>query len=173
MTYLLDNNVVQYFIHGGRGADLATAARRVPIAVAREVYQEACTGRLAAAGRAALPLEAVKVLDIIIDSPVDVTLAALAPLGAARGHGERESIAFALHDPSLVFVANDRNAMWMALNELHAPGQQMIGVPVFLRRLHEEGALPPPCIDQVMRHWQGRPPTWWADWRASIEPAVP
>jgi len=169
VTYLLDNNIVQYFVHGGRGHELGVAAGKVCLAVAREVYREACAGSHGAAGRAALPVDSVKILDIVVDSPEDTTLNALAPLGAARGQGERESIALALHNPSLVFVANDRNALWIALHELHAPGERLIGVPVFLRRLHEVGALSPACIDEVMRRWRGRRPTWWADWRADLQ----
>jgi hypothetical protein len=172
VTYLLDNNVVQYFLHGGCGPDLATASRHVQIAVAREVHHEACVGHHAAAGREALSGDSVKILDIVIGSPEDQSLNALAPPTTARGHDERESIALALHDPSLVFVANDKNAMWLALQELHAPGERIIGVPVFLRRLHEANALSPTTIDQVMWHWKGRRPTWWADWRSGIEPAA-
>jgi hypothetical protein len=112
----------------------------------------------------------IAALDIEVASPVDATLQALRPLASSRGKGERESIALAAHDPGLVFVANDRNAMWLALQELHAPGERMIGVPVFLRRLRDGGALEPGAIDAVMHHWSGRRPTWWADWRASTEP---
>jgi hypothetical protein len=69
---------------------------------------------------------------------------------------------------SLVFVANDKNAMWLALAELHLPGERMIGVPVFLRRLYEQAELPVEAIDAVMDLRMGRRPTWWARWRAGL-----
>lgn len=171
MTYLLDNNVLQYFFHAGREQDLIDVTRKTSLAIAREVFEEACRGKHGARARKLLPGEEIIVFDIVVGSPVDQTLQALRPLVSTSGGGERESIALAVHDPGLVFVANDKNAMWMALHELHTGGERMIGVPVFLRRLHATTGLAQAVIDDVMRYWSGRRPTWWPSWRASIEPA--
>ena len=170
MIYLLDNNVLQYFFHARRELALVEAAAVVPMVIAGEVFEEACLGANGARARKVLTGSAIGVRQIEVDSPVDATLEALQPLASVHGDGERESIAIAAHDPELVFVANDRNAMWIALNELHLAGARMIGVPVLLRRLHEAGRLEPAAIDDVLRHWSGRRPTWWPTWRASVEP---
>lgn len=107
-------------------------------------------------------------LAIEVGSEIDATFQALTPPTSERGKGERASIALAAHDPSLVLVANDRNAMWLALAELHHAGERMIGVPVFLRRLHDQAGLVPDAIDAVLGCYPGRRPTWWADWRAGL-----
>jgi len=128
LTYLLDANVISYFLHCRREVDLQPRdPRRL-----RRRFQS-------------LPVS-----------------------NSARGRGERASIALAAHDASRVLVANDRNAMWLALDELHLPGERIIGVPVFLRRLREQAALTVEAIDGVMGMRQGRRPTWWAAWRASL-----
>jgi len=167
--YLLDNNVVSYFLHCRREAELMAAAIRCPIATADDVHAELLRSR-SHGDRFKKWFEAgvIKNLEIVVGSEVDATLQSLPVSNPARGKGERASIALAAHDPSLVFVANDQNAMWLALAELHAPGERMIGVPVFLRRLREQAELSVDAIDDVMDMRQGRRPTWWAPWRASL-----
>lgn len=173
MTYLLDHNVVQYFFHAGRERELMDAAARCPLAVAGEVRAEMMNDpKNGARARKWLAAGPIAVLEIEVGSDVDDTFQALKPLVSAQPKGERASIALATHDASLTFVANDRNAMWMALNELHAPGERLVGQPVFLRRLHDAAAVEPAAIDDVMHHWQGRRPSWWATWRASLERAA-
>ena len=52
------------------------------------------------------------------------------------------------------------------LRELWAPGERLISLPVFLRRLVDDGALGGDAGDDVMRRSNQMLPTWWADWRA-------
>lgn len=170
MTYLLDSNVVSYFLHCRREADLMEAASRCPLAIAEEVAKELKKSRRDG-GRFTTWFGGGNIasLGIQIGSSVDQTFDALASL-TERGKGERASIALAAHDSTLVFVANDKNAMWMALAELHSPGERMIGVPVFLRRLHDEAGLSAVALDAIKAIYPGRYPTWWADWRAGLGP---
>lgn len=169
MTYLLDNNVVSYFLHSRREADLMTAARRCSLAISDEVRKELRRSRRDGERfQAWFAGGPIANLAITVGSEVDATFLALAPPTTERGKGERASIALAAHDLSLVLVANDRNAMWLALAELHSPGERMIGVPVFLRRLREQAGLVPEAIDAVMGCYPGRRPTWWAEWRAKL-----
>jgi hypothetical protein len=173
LTYLLDNNVVSYFLHGRREADLMDAARRCSLAIADEVSKELKrSSRDGGRFKAWFAGGAIASLAIAVGSEVDATYQALTPPTTERGKGERASIALAASDPSLVLVANDRNAMWLALAELHHAGERMIGVPVFLRRLHEQAGLVPDAIDAVVAWYPGRRPTWWADWRAKLESAA-
>jgi hypothetical protein len=51
LTYLLDNNLIQYFLHAGRERDLIAAAEVFPMAAAREVIAEAQRGKHAARRR--------------------------------------------------------------------------------------------------------------------------
>jgi len=169
LTYLLDNNVVSYFLHARREADLMEAARRCSLAIAEEVRKELRRSRRDGDRFTAWFADgAVASLPIAVGSDIDATYQALTPPTTERGKGERASIALAAHDPSLVLVANDRNAMWLALAELHHAGERMIGVPVFLRRLHEQAGLVPDAVDAVTAVYPGRRPTWWADWRARL-----
>lgn len=170
MTYLLDNNVVSYFLHSRREADLMAAARRCSLAIADEVGKELRRSRRDGDRFKAWFIGGnIASLAIAVGSEIDATFEALQPPATERGKGERASIALAAHDASLVLVANDRNAMWLALAELHHRGERMIGVPVFLRRLHAQAGLVPEAIDAVMGCYPGRRPTWWADWRAKLE----
>lgn len=61
----------------------------------------------------------------------------------------------------------DANALWIALRELWTPGERLIGLPVFLRRLVEANGIDRAVADEVMQHAQSvQPlPTWWPDWK--------
>ncbi|MCX5743171.1 MAG: hypothetical protein NT062_11825 [Proteobacteria bacterium] len=161
--------MVSYFLQSHCEADLMSAADRCELAIADEVARE-----LAAAQRDGARFKRwfaggrIAGLAILVGSEVDQTYQDLTPPTTLRGKGERASIALAVHDPSFVLVANDRNAMWLALAELHHPRERMIGVPVFLRRLHVDAGLPTTTLDAVIDTYQGRRPTWWAPWRASL-----
>lgn len=145
------------------------ASKRCPMAVADEVIVE-LNKHPSDGGRFKKAFEggSIASIEIVVGSDVDAIYESLKTSTSDRGKGERASIAIAAHDPSLVFVANDKNAMWLALAELHAPGERMIGVPVFLRRLQEQANLSTDAIDAVMRVWNGRRPSWWAPWRATL-----
>ncbi len=87
-----------------------------------------------------------------------------------RNRGERASIALAASDPSLVLVANDKGALWVALHELWQPGERVVTVPVFLRRLCDVGSLARPAATDLVNLHHLRRPTWWADWVSQPEP---
>lgn len=166
MIYLLDNNIISYFLHARREDDLMEAAKQCSLAIAEEVEKELRRDhRDGARFRAWLAGGAIQSLPILVDSEVDRTYQRLQPPMSGRGKGERASIALAAHDASLVFVANDRNAMWLALAELHHQGERMIGIPVFLRRMHEEAGLAAAAVDAGYR---AKRPTWWAEWRVRL-----
>jgi hypothetical protein len=57
--------------------------------------------------------------------------------------------------------------MWSALRELWAPGERLISLPVFLRRLVDARALEDEAADDVLRRSNQIVPTWWADWRSA------
>jgi hypothetical protein len=61
----------------------------------------------------------------------------------------------------------DKGGMWLALRELWAPGERVISLPVFLRRLVDGHALAGEAADDVMRRSNHLLPTWWADWRSA------
>ena len=174
MTYLLDNNVVQHFLHAKREPQLREAASQVPLAVADAVFKEACVDgkdqERKRRARILLDDGPIGRLSIDVGSSQDITLQALVSrISTTRGDGERASIALAAHDPSLVFVANDHNGLWLALRELHTRGERLVGVPVFLRRLREDAALDLDSIDDVLREYlrpNHTPPTWWSPWRS-------
>jgi hypothetical protein len=169
LTYLLDANVIAYFLASKREDDLKAAATRCSISVADAVYDELTKSpNDGARFRSWFDGSPIRDLPILVDSDVDQTLQKLMPPLTERGRGERASIALAAHDPSLILVTNDRNAMWLAMAELHRPGERMIGVPVFLRRICEQAGCPATAIDAVIGTYPGRVPSWWASWRAAL-----
>lgn len=179
MTFLLDTNVVSYFLQAGREADLAKASKLCPMALVEEVYREleADTRR---GGRPFLRWFSTANIDvhqIKVGSPASMTLAELRALKPPNSNlqppnkdrGERASIALAAFDSSLTFVAHDKVAMWIALRELWVAGERLVGVPVFIRRLFDAGALSVPKIaDEIINQIKPAQPTWWASWRAGL-----
>ncbi|MEO5725560.1 MAG: hypothetical protein ABI134_32495 [Byssovorax sp.] len=107
---------------------------------------------------------------IEVGSDASATLAQLLnPTSPKKNGGERASIALTACDASLTFVTNDKNGMWIALRELWRPGERILGVAVFLRRLFEQAALQDPLVlDDVLSLARSQQPTWWASWRAGL-----
>lgn len=167
-VYLLDNNVVSYFWNAGREGELAAASQRVALGICEEVRDESEKMR-GKRFRDWLTKSAIQVRGIELGSAAHRTLIALHPdVGVLKDLGERASIALCAHDRDLVFVANDKKALWLALRELHLRGERILGLLVFLRRLHEDGGLPPEALDEVVTISQHSTPTWWRDFRASL-----
>jgi hypothetical protein len=169
MPYLLDTQVVSFFLQARREDDLAVAAAKIPCIIADEVRGELADdpirGKLFEQW---LPSSHVEVVGIPLGGPADVVLKRLQTgLVTRRGRGERASIALAAADPDLVFAGMDRGGMWIALRELWFPGERLIALPVFLRRLVDASALAGQAADDVMRRSTQLLPTWWADWRAN------
>ncbi|MBN1208406.1 MAG: hypothetical protein JXB05_26335 [Myxococcaceae bacterium] len=176
MTYLLDAMIVSYFRQAGHEDALAAAAKRCSMALVDEVRRELEADR-SRGGRPFmrwLDTSNIGVRSIAVGSPASATLAQLLnPALPDKGRGERASIALAAHDVSLTFVTNDKNGMWIALRELWMPGERILGLAVFLRRLFEQAALMDPgVVDDVISIAieAAQRPTWWASWRAGLKP---
>jgi hypothetical protein len=176
VSYLLDAMIVSYFFKVGRQAELAAAAKHVPMVlvddVRRELEKERSWG---AAFKRWLGTSNVEVRSIVVDTPASETLDHLGSSGTSGKHlGERASIALAAHDPSLTFVTHDRNGAWIALRELWRPSDRMLGLAPFLRQLFEQGALTDPAVlDNIMEVvGSSARPTWWASWRAGLATGV-
>ena len=172
MTYLLDTNLVSYFLQTGHEKALAAAAATCAMALVGEVRVELRNDRErgGASFEKWLAGSALTVRDIELGSPEHVTLAQLVkPLSPKDGLGERASIALAAHDPTMTFVANDRNALWLGLREIWSPGERLLGVVPFMRRLFDSKALvDPKVLDDVVALVPFQQPTWWPSWRASL-----
>jgi hypothetical protein len=172
VTYLLDTNVVSYFLQAAREADLAKAATTSTMALVEAVQGELENDpkRGGKAFRKWLDGSRIKVRGIELGTPAHATLAALVgPTSTTRNLGERASVALAASDPTLTFVANDKNGLVLALREIWSPGERVLGLAVFLRRLVEEGSLADPtAIDDVMATANAQQPSWWVAWRASV-----
>jgi hypothetical protein len=169
MPYLLDTQVVSYFLQARRETELAAAAAAVPCSIADEVRGELVDdptrGTLFERW---LPTSSIEVMAIPLGSPADIVLTRLRTgIVAKGGRGERASIALAATHNDLVFAGMDKGGMWIALRELWTPGERLISLPVFLRRLVDAGALGGDTADAVVRRSNNPFPTWWADWRAT------
>lgn len=168
-TFLLDTQVVSFFFQARRHQELAEAAARVPCAIVDEVRLER-TRDPTRGGlfKRWLPTSHLDVLAIELGSPADAWLLRLqVGVTSSGGKGERASIALCATREDLVFTCMDKNAMWLALRELHLPGERLISLPVFLRRLVDAEAIIGEVAEDVLRHSRQAIPTWWANWRAA------
>lgn len=173
MSYLLDNNLLSYFWNSGNQEELRVASTKLGFMIVGEVRDEFLDKArpVAPQRRAWLPKTGIKILEIAVGSPEHKTLNALLPPGkVAKGLGERASIAIAAEHPELVFVSNDSKALWMALRELHSEKSRILGIPVFLRRLHESGAISTAAMSSVLTWSKHSEPTWWASYVTTASP---
>jgi hypothetical protein len=172
VTYLLDSNVVSYFLHAGRRDELARAAQCCSMAVVEEVRQELATDKDPArkeAFRKWIETSNIQVRAIEVGSDASATLAQLLTPASSKDRGEQASIALAAFDDTLTFVTHDQNGLLLALRELWSPGERVLGLAVFLRRLFAEGALEDPAVlDDVISVPPSPRPTWWAAWRSGL-----
>ena len=173
MTYLLDTMIVSYFLQAAREKELTVAAGACPMVLVDEVRQELENdpNRGGNAFKKWLATSGIVVRAVVIGTPAHATLAHLiSPAVPAKNLGERASIALASSDPSLTFVTHDKNGVWIALREIWSPGERILGVPVFLRRLYEQGAIKNlDVIDDVVALVQAvQLPSWWATWRSTV-----
>lgn len=179
MTYLLDTNIISYFLQAQHEDELAIAAKVVSMAIVDEVRKELEEDgtRGGPSFRRWLSKSNIVVHSISVGSTTAQTLIALSPQGPngesiIKGLGERASTAIAAHDASLMLVTNDKNAAWMALKELWMPGDRVLRLPVFLRKLWAQSAIDKPSVlDDVMKkaHQRDEPwPTWWLDWFSTL-----
>jgi hypothetical protein len=64
-------------------------------------------------------------------------------------------VALSLVEPDFSFVTHDKNGAWRALREMWAPGERLLGVAPFLRRLQEAKGFArsrrPRRLDRVRR----------------------
>ncbi len=182
MTFLLDANVVFDFQNSGALPALVEAARRVDMAMAEKVFDEAtlpkATDSPEVIGKkrqaaSALQGDLIRIIEILPGTREATLLQALqAPLGSTRDkdQGEAASIAVAAGDPGLLFVTGDKTAVLWALNELFQTGERVMRVPVFVRLLFERGALPALVVKKVAERAasHGAVPSWWMSWLAVL-----
>lgn len=176
MTFLLDNNALSYFFNASEQGAPSDASHKVSLAVVGEVADELRKHpTFGAKFDNWLAKTAIRERAIAVGSAADAVLQELHPASAPKDLGEHASIALAATDLQYVFVANDKGALWLALNELVEPGERIVGLRVFLRRLREHAKLPGRAIDGVVRAAQGKHPTWWAAWvaQAATSTATP
>ena len=160
--HLLDANTVISFLKTGHKDALADLGTALNLCVVEEVKVE--IDRRDPPGKRWWERSRIDVRAIALGSPAHRTLVALG-LPSGNGLGERASIALAAHDPSLSFVTSDKNAMWIAVRELHGPALRYESFSGFLRYARA-AALPWPVIDDAYRESGLPQPTWWASWRA-------
>jgi len=174
VTYLLDTMVVSYFLQSNREGELSNAARRLPMAVVDEVRKEleGDRDRGGPAFKRWLGGSGIQVRAIEVGTPASATLVHLLnPTNPDKGRGERASIALAASDDTLTFVTHDKGGMWLALRELWAPGERMLGLAAFLRRLFDlRGIQDPAALDEIISiaMLPAQRPTWWAQWRGGL-----
>lgn len=169
--YLLDNNVVSYFLNAEQKTELARIASSLSVGVVREVHEEALRyKRKGDEYRAWQPSSGITVLDISVGGAASTCLGKLKTTTGIKDLGELASIALAFEDEALVVVSNDHNGLVLALAELVGPGERVIKFSTFLRRAHTAVGLSRTCVSAVATKSQlpRSPPTWWADWFATL-----
>lgn len=178
MTYLLDTMIISYFLQAQREDALARAAALCRVAIVDEVRREleVDTKRGGRPFTRWLSASGIVTRAIEVGSPAHSTLVALVGASSTNKNlGERASIALAASDSSLTFVSNDTNGLRLALREIWAPGERILGIAVFLRRLVEQGAVDDlSALDDVMKivvNSTQLQSTWWASWRAGLAAA--
>ena len=171
MTYLLDTNVVSYFLQAAREKELSEAAKIVPLVVVGEVRDElgADPKRGGPAFGKWLATSGIDVKELLLGSPAANHLAQLTS-GAvtAKNLGERASVALSLVEPGFIFVTHDKNGAWLALRETWSPGERLLGVAPFLRRLYEARALTDATVLDDLILFADPRPSWWGAWRATL-----
>jgi hypothetical protein len=172
VTFLLDTMIVSYFQRTGREESLCHAAATCPMAVVGEVYEELRAAPHTGGAPFAqwFAMSGIDVHHIHLDSPAQRHLTQLVnPAVPAKGLGERASIALAASNADLTFVTHDKNAMWLASREIWEPGERILGVAVFLRRLLEKKAIDDIAVldDVISEIDAAHRPTWWPAWRAA------
>lgn len=167
--FLLDANIVSYFLQLRREGDLARAVIHFPSGIAEEVRQELTNApQLGARFVRWLGGSGLGVLPILIGSKADQILVQLQPAASVSSDaGERASIALASADPSLIFVTTDKAASLLALRELWTPGERVLALQPFLRRLVDADALPGDAAEDVLRQSNQATPSWWPAWRSA------
>jgi hypothetical protein len=171
VTYLLDTNVVSYFLQASREKELSNAAKVMPLSIVGEVRDE--LGADAKRGGPAftkwLAASSISVRELFVGAPSANALGQLTGGAAtAKNLGERASVALSLVEPGFTFVTHDKNGAWLALREIWAPGERLLGVAPFLRRLFEAKAFTDASVlDDLIRYADPRP-SWWGAWRGSL-----
>jgi len=183
VTYLLDANVLIDFQNADLLPELARASYSVEIAVVEKVYFEVTRPKSDDSPQvtqkkqtAARELREAKIDRIEVTPGTDaerLMAALLAPRreAAKKDEGEAASIAVAKTAPHLVFVTRDDKATFWALNELYGTGERVMRVPVFIRTLFEQGALPASAVQRIAGQLRNirAIPSWWDVWLSAVD----
>jgi hypothetical protein len=114
-----------------------------------------------------LAASGIAVKELLVGSAGANTLAQLTS-GTVTAKDLGERAALSLDEPGLIFVTHDKNGAWLALRQTWGPGERLLGVAPFLRRLYEAQALTDATVlDDVILHAEPRP-SWWGAWRATL-----
>lgn len=171
-TYLLDNNILSYFLNADRKNDLKRIADVLPLVVVQEVHEEALRhGERGGEYKNWQPGSGIAIRGIPVGGKGSGCLAQLrTDTSGLKDLGELASIALAVEDESLVLVMNDKNGLWIALRELVTPGERVLRLTTFLRRAHDAVGLTDECVRALAKKAQINvaPPTWWAEWSATL-----
>jgi hypothetical protein len=174
-TYVLDTGVVVGLQKSGHLGVLANAAKAVRLVLVEDVYDELIAPR---GGKRAVEAKEAKTLidasdvqkeSILIGSPMADAYESLrtGKTSPTADVGEAASIAYAIHHPEAVFVANDRAAALRGLQELR--GRTMSFHP-FLRVLVDSRGVTRREAEQLgkdirkLSDWSAPEPLWWFDW---------
>jgi hypothetical protein len=173
VTYLVDNNVISYFFNAGVKRQLTAIADVLPLAVVREVHDEAAKAAFGNEYKNWQSTSKLKLVDLLVGGPGSKLLTELRRASSSlKDLGEHASIALAAEDKQYVFVANDKNALWIALRELYEPREVVIRLSTFLRRVADANAMTKSCAIDIAKKSQLEDalPTWWANWLATLPP---
>lgn len=172
VTYLLDNNVLSYFLNAGRKADPSGIASRDALAIVEEVDAEARNDtKRGGEYRKWIGRSGIDVRSITAGSQAATLLGLLKkPTSGLKDLGELASIALCTEDAALVLVTNDKEAIRFALRELITPGEHVISFTTFVRRVADGGGLDRATVEAVAAKAQvaAAPPTWWPTWISTL-----
>lgn len=180
--FILDANALLDFQGAGLLDALVDASRHQALTIAEQVRGEVAildpgdSSELRGKKKlmdAALQRSNIETIEILPGTPEESLMRALlGPVRAARkkDHGEAATVAVAKTRAEVVVVTGDTTASLWALNELFHGGERVMRVPVFIRTLHEVGALDAAAVKAVSERAasHGAVPTWWAAWLAGV-----
>ena len=173
-AYLLDTNVVAYFLHANQRSELSKIAEAMPLAVVEEVHQELLGDtRHGGEYRKWLPTTRIQRREIFVGGLGAACLGKLRKKsGGAKDLGEHASIALAASEPDLLFVTNDQKAAWLAQRELVTEGERVLGFWAFLYRMQSVTQMRRGVVESLAKVARvvDHEPTWWSDWIAGLPP---
>ena len=163
LTIVPDSNVFSDFFNAGALAVLMEASAVTPITVVAEVQAE-----LAKKPEFRKPLQtllnssAVSTREILVGTVEHRTYRSLRKhrlIGAAHDAGEHACIAIAMSDPEMIFLTDDKKALFTAARQLQGLPCRIASWPNWLKYVGEKGAkLDRALCSAAAQLFQGRGP---------------